>query len=127
MIFAFLLFVVLDLAGGWTQQRFALPIPGPLIGLIVLAACLCLWPQLATKGMRSTARILVAGMSMFFVPAGTGVITQMKEIRLQWIPICVGLCLSTLASLLVTAWVMHGLDSVLARWMPRNTVVRSAE
>lgn len=116
MIAACLLFVGVDLAGEWIQRRFALPIPGPLIGLVLLTACLCIWPQFANQKIRGGARILLTGMSMFFVPAGTGVITQMHQIRLQWLPIAAALCFSTVASLLATTWVMQGLDTLLARW-----------
>ena len=114
LIPAILLLIAIDLLGNWIQQRLGLPIPGALIGLILLTIVLCLRPQFATRQLRSGARLLLLGMSMFFVPAGTGVITELHEIRLQWIPIVAALCLSTFASLLVTVWAMQGLDRFLA-------------
>ncbi len=116
MIAAFLLFVGVDLIGEWIRQRLGVPFPGPLIGLVLLTACLYFRPQFATGNIRAAARVLLVGMSMFFVPAGTGVITRMQQIRLQWVPITVALCISTVASLLVTAWLMRGLDALLGRW-----------
>jgi holin-like protein len=115
LIPAILLLIGVDLLGNWIQHRFGLPIPGALIGLILLTIVLCLRPQFATRQLRSGARLLLLGMSMFFVPAGTGVITELHEIQLQWIPIVAALCLSTFASLLVTVWAMQGLDRLLAR------------
>lgn len=115
MIAACVLFIGFDLIGEWIQRRSGLPIPGPLIGLVLLTTCLCVRPQFSTRGMRSGSRLLVGSMSMFFVPAGTGVITQLRQIRLQWIPISAALCVSTIASLLVTAWMMRLLDGVLTR------------
>lgn len=120
MIPAILLLIGIDLLGKWIQQRLALPIPGALIGLILLTIVLCLRPQWATRQLRSGARLLLLGMSMFFVPAGTGVITELHEIRLQWIPIVAALCVSTFAALLATAWVMQRLDRLLAHWPLRR-------
>lgn len=127
MIRACLLFIGFDLLGEWIQRRSGLPIPGALIGLVLLTTCLCLRPQFSTKGMRAGARLLVGGMSMFFVPAGTGVITQLHQIRLQWIPIAAGLCISTLASLVVTAWVMRWLDDVRMRPLSGSSTLEGLE
>jgi holin-like protein len=126
LIPALLLFIGFDVIGEWLQRRFALPMPGALIGLVLLTMVLYLRPQFSTEKIRGGARLLLLGMSMFFVPAGTGVITQLQEIRAQWIPITAGLVISTLASLLVTAWAMRALDAVLSRWLSPQSVGRQA-
>ena len=117
MLLACLVFVAFDILGEWLQRRFALPIPGALIGLTLLTICLCLRPQLAGPRLRSGARMLLGGMSMFFVPAGTGVITQLHRIRVEWIPIVVALSVSTVASLIAAAWTMGALDRLFAPWL----------
>ena len=121
LIPALLLFIGFDLLGEWMRQRLALPLPGPLIGLVLLTLLLFFRPRLATKNIRAGARVLLIGMSMFFVPAGTGVITQMRQIREQWAPIVVGLCISTIASLLITDGTMRLLDAALVRWRGKGT------
>lgn len=121
LIPALSLFIGFDVVGEWLQRHFALPIPGALIGLVLLTLLLFMRPRFSTENMRGGARLLLLGMSMFFVPAGTGVITQLHAIRIQWLPISAALIVSTLASLLVTAWVMRALDGVFDRWRtPRS-------
>ena len=120
MIAATLLFIGFDPMGVWLQQRFALPVPGALLGLVLLTVILYVRPQFATKSVRGGARILLIGMSMFFVPAGTGVITQMQQIRAQWLPILAGLLVSTIGSLLVCDWVMRLLDRATSRWFAQR-------
>lgn len=120
LIPSILLFIGFDLMGEWLQRRLVLPIPGALIGLVLLTAILYLRPQFASESMRAGARVLLVGMSMFFVPAGTGVITQTQQIRAQWIPIVVGLLVSTLGSLLICDWVMRLLDRAISHWFPQR-------
>lgn len=120
LIPSILLFIGFDLMGEWLQRRLVLPIPGALIGLVLLTAILYLRPQFASESMRAGARVLLLGMSMFFVPAGTGVITQTQQIRAQWIPIVVGLLVSTLGSLLICDWVMRLLDRAISHWFPQR-------
>lgn len=120
LIPSILLFIGFDLMGEWLQRRLALPVPGALIGLVLLTVILYLRPQFASESMRAGARVLLVGMSMFFVPAGTGVITQTQQIRAQWIPIVVGLLVSTLGSLLICDWVMRLLDRAISRWFPQR-------
>lgn len=114
MLVSCLLIIAFDLLGEWIRRRIALPIPGPLIGLILLTVCLYVRPRLATKNFRGAARLFLAGMAMFFVPAGAGVITQIPALRAQWLSITLALSVSTIASLLVTALVMRLLDGLFA-------------
>src|ERR1700739_1955729 len=97
------------------QQRLALPVPGPLIGLILLTVVLCIKPQWAGPRLRAGARLLLIGMSLFFVPAGTGVITELGEIRRQWLPITIALCFSTAGWLFASGWTMQLLHRVFGR------------
>jgi holin-like protein len=115
LIAAILLFIGLDLLGNWLQSRLGLPIPGALIGLILLTIVLCLRPHWAGPRLRSGARLLVGSMALFFVPAGTGVITELGEIRGQWLPIAAALFISTAGCLLAANGTMRLLDRALAR------------
>jgi holin-like protein len=107
MIFGFLVLLCFDLLGEYLQQRWSLPVPGPLIGMFLLAALLLIWPRAATASVNRTARGLTSNMALFFIPAGVGVITQMQRIRAEWIPISTALAVSTITSLLATALVMQ--------------------
>jgi holin-like protein len=107
MIRAFLLLIAFELIGDALHRWLSVPLPGPLMGMFLLTGLLLWKPSAASAGVTSTARALTSRMALFFVPAGTGVMMEMQRIRAEWIPISAALCISTVASLLITAFVME--------------------
>lgn len=92
---------------GEALRRFAhLPVPGPVIGMLFLAALLLARPQPRAELDRVSGS-LISHMGLLFVPAGVGVIAQLPLLRGQWAPVVVGLLGSTLIGLLVTAMVLQ--------------------
>ncbi len=95
-------------AGEVVARAAGLPIPGPVLGLVLLLAIL------AARGgpdeaMRSTAGGLLRHLSLLFVPAGVGVITQLDALGQDWLAIAVAITVSTVLGLGVTALVMQRL------------------
>lgn len=112
MIRAFLLLIVFELIGNGLHQRLSIPLPGPLMGMFLLT-CLLLWkPNVASTGVTRVSRAFTSKMALFFVPAGTGVMMEMHRIRAEWVPISAAFAISTIASLLITAFVMQKATSV---------------
>ena len=111
MIPAFLVLLLCELAGDLLRQLLALPVPGPVIGMSILAAVLVSrreGPKSAiTDGLEHTAETLIRHMGLLFVPAGVGLVAEISVLRSQWFPIAAGLIGSTLLSLAVTGLVMH--------------------
>jgi holin-like protein len=107
MIRAFFLLIVFEMIGDGLRQWLSIPLPGPLMGMFLLTGLLLWKPNAATDGVTRVARGLTSQMALFFVPAGAGVMMEMGRIRKEWIPISAALCVSTAASMLVTAWVMQ--------------------
>jgi putative effector of murein hydrolase LrgA (UPF0299 family) len=60
--------------------------------------------------LRATAQGLLSNLSLLFVPAGVGVITQLHVLGANLLPIAVAILISTLLGLLVTGWVMQRLS-----------------
>lgn len=110
MLSAILCLLGSDLAGELIGQTFHLPVPGPVIGMFLLAAVLAVRSQ-ADKPipvpLETTADSLIGVMGLLFVPAGVGIITELHLLREQWLPIVVALLGSTVLSLAVTGAVMH--------------------
>ncbi|HRE16387.1 MAG TPA: CidA/LrgA family protein [Rhodocyclaceae bacterium] len=105
MLAALTLLLVFQLVGEVIALTFALPIPGPVIGL----ALLFLW--LGVRGgpgpeLQNTASGLLQHLSLLFVPAGTGVMLHLSRMADEWIPLTIALLASTVIGLLVTAGVM---------------------
>jgi len=113
MIPAFLVLLACELAGDLLHQMLALPVPGPVIGMSILAAALVFRREeptaksVITDGLERTAESLIRHMGLLFVPAGVGLIAEIAVVRSEWLPIAAGLIGSTLLSLAVTGLVMH--------------------
>jgi holin-like protein len=113
MIPAFLVLLLCELAGDLLRQLLALPVPGPVIGMSILAAALAFRTEgptsrsAITDGLEHTAETLIRHMGLLFVPAGVGLVAEISVLRSQWCPIAAGLIGSTLLSLAVTGLVMH--------------------
>jgi putative effector of murein hydrolase LrgA (UPF0299 family) len=109
---ALLILVGCQLAGELTREALLLPIPGPVVGMFLLAAALILRSRVhkETKTptpLKLTAETLIVNMGLLFVPAGVGIIAQFSLLEQEWLPIAAALFGSTVLSLFVTALVMH--------------------
>ena len=90
-----------QLAGEFIARGLGLPIPGPVLGLVILLAALALRPPLASA-LRPTTQVILAHLSLMFVPAGVGVIGNLDVLSSDWARLLVVLILSTILSMLVT-------------------------
>jgi holin-like protein len=112
MISAFLLLIAFELAGELARSALHLPIPGPVIGMFLLAAVLIVRKDRSDApaipvSLGRTAEGLIGHMGLLFVPAGVGIIAEAGLLRAEWLPILAGLVGSTILSLAVTGLVMH--------------------
>lgn len=98
--------LVFQLVGEVTARLFGLPIPGPVLGMILLFASLLLLRR-TPEALDVSADHLLTNLSLLFVPAGVGVVLHLQLIRSEWFPIVVTLFASTLAGMAATAWVMQ--------------------
>lgn len=108
MIPALAIILCFQLAGEATTKALNLPLPGPVVGLVMLVAAGSLWPRIITF-LRPTATGLLANLSLFFVPAGVGIVAHLGQFRHDAIGIAVALILSTVlaiaAGALVFTWI----------------------
>ena len=87
-------------ATGW-------PLPGPVVGLILLLGLLPFEPL--RRPVSAAADLLLAHLSLLFVPVGVGVITYLDLVgRYGW-QLLVTLLLSTWIGLAVTALLLRAL------------------
>ena len=113
MLTSFFILIVSQLLGEFLREVLRLPVPGPVIGMFLLAAFLLITRRRGgqastfSRPLERTAEILISWMGLFFVPAGAGLFSQIALIRREWLPILVGLLGSTLLSVIVTGLVMH--------------------
>ena len=59
---------------------------------------------------RTNVGAFLQHMSLFFVPAGVGVMVHLQRVANEWLPIVVSLVVSTFAGMAVTAWVIRAMS-----------------
>jgi holin-like protein len=96
-----------QLAGTIIQEGTGLPIPGPVIGLVMLLGYLVWRGGPPPPVLRDTAQGLLKYFGVLFVPAGVGVVTELHELRVNALAIAVAIPVSTLLGLLVTGVLMN--------------------
>lgn len=119
MVPALLCLLGCQLLGEVLVQLTHAPVPGPVLGMLLLA----LWLGLVARGhipaaLGKTADVLLAHLSLLFVPAGVGVMLHLQRIAAEWLAIVAALVLSTLLAIAATALAMR---AVLRR-LPPSTV-----
>jgi holin-like protein len=107
MLKAFFLLVLAQLVGTGLQIGAHLPLPGPVIGLFLLALVLALRPAWQPGGMAPVAGGLLRHMGLLFVPAGVGLVDHLDLPRTEPLALVGGLVGSTLLAFVVTALVME--------------------
>jgi holin-like protein len=94
-------------AGEALVRLLPLRLPGPVIGMLLLLALLH-WPAVrASAGL--CADVLLAHLSLLFVPVGVGVMTHLAVLSQYGLRVAAALVLSTWVGLAVTALVLRRL------------------
>ncbi len=114
MVFGLALLLLAQLLGTLLASWLGLPIPGPVLGMALLALGLLLAKRVP-HGLKTAAGGLLKHMPLFFIPAGVGVIVLQDQLRAAWLPLVAAIIGSTLLALAVTALVMKGLARLLDR------------
>ena len=105
MLAALTTLLLFQLIGEVLARALNLPIPGPVIGMLLLFLTLWLRDGPDTE-LRETGQTLLQHLSLLFVPAGTGIMVHLHRVADEWLPLAASLLISTFAALAVTALVM---------------------
>ncbi len=103
-----------ELAGEFAQQLTGIPVPGPILGLLLLLFVLIVGGG-PSSSVQATARGLLQYLPMMFVPAGAGVAAHLSLIGAEWIAITAALIGSSVIAILVTAFTMRAVERVQRR------------
>ncbi len=120
MLKAVTILLVFQLVGEVTVRALTLPIPGPVVGMLLLFLLLTIRGAPSPSLLR-TAHGLLQQLSLLYVPAGVGIMVHFSLIRREWPAILLALVLSTTLTLVLTALTMQWL---VARTTPGAVVGR---
>lgn len=90
-----------QLVGEVIARGLDLPVPGPVVGMVVLFVALQVRRPPASANVFRTSDALLRHLQLLFVPAGVGVVTYLTLLREDAVPIVGALFLSWLAGLAV--------------------------
>ncbi len=102
MLHAFSTLLGLQLLGEIVVRALHLPVPGPVVGMLLLVALL-LRRGAPPAWLEPTAQGLLRHLGLLFVPAGVGIITHTDLLARAWLPLLLTLLLGTMLTLVVTA------------------------
>ncbi len=108
------LLLVCQLIGEAIVRYLTLPVPGPVIGMVLLFAFLMVRGKVSDDLAKTTGTLL-DNLSLLFVPAGVGVILYADLIAAEWKAILAALIVSTLATIAVTSLLMKKLAKPLPK------------
>ncbi len=108
MLGSLTLILCCQLAGELVVGALGVPIPGPVLGMLLLFVVLLIKGDVP-EPLADTALGLLRSMSLLFVPAGTGVVVHFQLLGQALLPLGLSLVVSTLATIVVTALLMRWL------------------
>lgn len=105
-----------QLAGEALSRLLRLPLPGAVLGLLMMTVILLALRGRTPKSLVHASRALIGVLSLLFVPAGVGVISLGKVVAGQTTAMVVALLASVVITLVATAWAFVA----TSRWQERR-------
>ena len=102
--------LLFQLCGEIFSRSLDLPIPGNVMGMgLLLFGLIVGWFDV--KWIEEAAELLLSNMTLFFVPAGVGVMVYSDLIAAEWLPITVATVVSTFVVMAVTGVLAQKLET----------------
>ena len=111
--------LIYQLIGEFGVLFLDIPVPGPVLGLILLFLTLLLGGG-TSASLDSSSTGLLNHLSLLFVPAGVGAMVHFDRIANEWVPITITLVLSTIITMAATAAIMQSVDHLLTKRFHKN-------
>ena len=117
MIGGLLVLLGCQLLGQLVTDALGLPVPGPVVGLVLLLVWLHLREPAEDSGLARVCSALLRHLQLLFVPAGVGVVQYLSLLAGSAVPLALGLVVSWVAALTACA----GLATALLALQRRRT------
>ncbi|HEY2022066.1 CidA/LrgA family protein [Paraburkholderia sp.] len=108
MLTALATLLVFQCLGEGIAYLFKLPVPGPVVGMLLLLAYLAIQPR-SVASLEPTSLELLRHLSLLFVPAGVGIMVSAKALSGDLLAVVLSVAVSTALALVVTALVMRAM------------------
>jgi len=94
-----------QLIGEISVRWLGLPVPGPVLGMIMLFITLLIKGNIS-QSLEGASTTLLSHLSLLFIPAGVGMMVHVERIANEWLSISIALLLSTAITLIFSALVV---------------------
>lgn len=119
IISQYLIILICLIAGEFISRFFNIPIPGNVLGMIILLIAL-ISGIVKLEKVEGAASTLIKNLPLFFVPAGVGIMAYFNIVSKYAAAIMIATFLSTLLVLLVTGHITQGAISLKGRGNRNN-------
>ncbi len=113
------LLLIYQLVGEIGVHMLQWPVPGPVLGMVLLFLTLLLRKGIPAS-IDSSSHALLNHLSLLFVPAGVGMMVYLERLKQEWLPIVAALFLGTLITLSVSALVMQATTRLFSSRVPED-------
>lgn len=107
MLGALTLILLCQLIGEIVSKACKLPVPGPVIGMVIMFCVLSFYPRNLPHEIETVGGFLLRYLALLFVPAGVGIITNTDLLSRSLVPIAGVIVVGTLATIGVTGLTMQ--------------------
>ncbi|MGY8635490.1 CidA/LrgA family protein [Bradyrhizobium sp. 14AA] len=123
MIAAVTVILLCQVVGEVIVRSLGLPLPGPVLGLLLLLITLLVrdrlamiaWGPLRNNGVEDASKGLLNHLSLLFVPAGVGVVQKLELLAVHGVAIITILMLSVTLTLLATVLTFRLVSRLMSR------------
>ena len=95
-----------QLAGEVTVRLLGLPLPGPVVGMVILFAGLVARGRIPA-GLDLAVKAILGNFALLFIPASVGVMVHLKVIATEALPIAMAVLGSTVATIVISGRLMQ--------------------
>lgn len=112
MLPALAILLLCQLAGEAVVRAIELPVPGPVVGMVILFALMMARTPLPGM-MHDTADGILRHLSLLFVPAGVGLVNNLDRLGTDGLKLLLVVIVSTVIALASTAIVFAGIARLM--------------
>ncbi|WP_432472328.1 CidA/LrgA family protein [Amphritea sp. HPY] len=106
MLVGLLVLLLFQFVGELFVLTVGMPVPGPVVGMVLLLACLILKGDVPDY-LRIPSEALLKHLALLFVPAGVGLMAHFQLLEADWLAILVALIVSTGVTIIVTGLILN--------------------
>lgn len=115
-----------QLAGEAVVRAISLPVPGPVVGMVLLFALMIARAPLPAL-LRDTADGILRHLSLLFVPAGVGLVNNLDRLGSDGLLLLLVVVVSTVIALASTALVFAGVARLIGDRHGERSGMRAPE